>query len=134
MRLNRSGMDLCKKETGWNIVNSYNFCDFILILFHRFGPVLMDLCTFHFEWSRSSERFKSQITSHSAYIATSTESDGVKIDGFLFPNFMYTANLNPVQPCESIPSGKPLFWWQGSCFHYRDFPVNPCTSLLGITV
>ena len=25
---------------------------------------------------------------HSAYVATSTESDGVKIDGFLHPNFM----------------------------------------------
>ena len=28
-------------------------------------------------------------TSHSAYVATSTESDGVKIDGFLYTNFMY---------------------------------------------
>ena len=27
-------------------------------------------------------------TSHSAYDATSTESNGVKIDGFLYPNFM----------------------------------------------
>ena len=27
-------------------------------------------------------------TSHSAYVATSTESDGAKIDGFLYPNFM----------------------------------------------
>ena len=27
-------------------------------------------------------------TSHSAYVATSTESKGVKIDGFLYPNFM----------------------------------------------
>ena len=27
-------------------------------------------------------------TSHSAYDATSTESDGAKMDGFLFPNFM----------------------------------------------
>ena len=27
-------------------------------------------------------------TSHSAYVATSTESNGVKIDGFLYPNFM----------------------------------------------
>ena len=26
--------------------------------------------------------------SHSAYVATSTESHGVKIDGFLHPNFM----------------------------------------------
>ena len=28
------------------------------------------------------------ITSHSAYVVTSTESDVVKIDGFLYPNFM----------------------------------------------
>ena len=28
-------------------------------------------------------------TSHSAYDAMSTESDRVKIDGFLNPNFMY---------------------------------------------
>ena len=27
-------------------------------------------------------------TSHSAYVATSTELHGVKIDGFLYPNFM----------------------------------------------
>ena len=27
-------------------------------------------------------------TSHSAYVGTSTESEGVKIDGFLYPNFM----------------------------------------------
>ena len=29
---------------------------------------------------------------------------------------------------------EPLFSLQGPCFHYRDFPVNPCTSLLGIAV
>jgi hypothetical protein len=23
---------------------------------------------------------------------------------------------------------------QGPCFHYRDFPVNPCSSLIGIAV
>ena len=28
------------------------------------------------------------LTGHSAYVATSTESDGVKVDGFLYPNFM----------------------------------------------
>ena len=28
------------------------------------------------------------VTSHSAYDATLTESDGVKIDGFLYSNFM----------------------------------------------
>ena len=28
------------------------------------------------------------LTSHSAYIAMSTESDGVKIDALLYPNFM----------------------------------------------
>ena len=27
-------------------------------------------------------------TSHSAYVAMSTESHGVKINGFLYPNFM----------------------------------------------
>jgi hypothetical protein len=27
-------------------------------------------------------------TSHSAYVATSTELHGVKIDGFLYPNFI----------------------------------------------
>ena len=27
-------------------------------------------------------------TSHSAYVATDTESNGAKIDGFLYPNFM----------------------------------------------
>ena len=31
---------------------------------------------------------ESDCTSHSAYVATSTESHGVKIDGFLYPNFM----------------------------------------------
>ena len=30
----------------------------------------------------------SKLTSHSAYVATSTESYGVKIDGFLHPNFV----------------------------------------------
>ena len=29
-----------------------------------------------------------QNTSHSAYVATLTESHGVKIDGFLYPDFM----------------------------------------------
>ena len=29
---------------------------------------------------------------------------------------------------------EPLISLQGPCFHYRDFPVNPCTSLLGIAV
>ena len=29
------------------------------------------------------------ITSHLAYVATLTKSDGVKMDGFLYPNFMY---------------------------------------------
>ena len=29
---------------------------------------------------------------------------------------------------------EPLFSLQVPCFHYRDFPVNPCTSLLGIAV
>ena len=49
----------------------------------------------------------------------------------------HTANPNPVQltgnPCKSIPTGKTLFSLQGTpvliagvCFHYRDFPVNPC--------
>ena len=28
-------------------------------------------------------------TSHSAYVARSTKLHGVKIDGFLYPNFMY---------------------------------------------
>ena len=27
-------------------------------------------------------------TSHSAYVATETESNGAKIDGFFYPNFM----------------------------------------------
>ena len=30
----------------------------------------------------------SNSTSHSAYVATSTESDGAKIDGLLTPNFL----------------------------------------------
>ena len=29
---------------------------------------------------------------------------------------------------------EPLFSLQGPCFHYKDFPVNPYTSLLGIAV
>ena len=44
-------------------------------------------------------------------------------------------------PVSQFPQGKtcfhyrePLFSLQGPCFHYRDFPVNPCTSLLGIAV
>ena len=28
------------------------------------------------------------LTGHSAYVATSTKSNGVKIDGFFYPNFM----------------------------------------------
>ena len=32
--------------------------------------------------------FECRYTSHSAYIATDTESNGAKIDGFLYPNFM----------------------------------------------
>ena len=35
----------------------------------------------------------SKYTSHSAYVATSTKSDGVKIDGFLYPNFMYIPKM-----------------------------------------
>ena len=44
-------------------------------------------------------------------------------------------------PVSQFPQGKtcfhyrePLFSLQGPCFYYRDFPVNPCTSLLGIAV
>ena len=44
-------------------------------------------------------------------------------------------------PVSQFPQGKtcfhyrePLFSLQGPCFHYRDFFVNPCTSLLGIAV
>ena len=29
---------------------------------------------------------------------------------------------------------EPLFLLQGPCFHYKNFPVNPCTSLLGIAM
>ena len=32
--------------------------------------------------------FSSVVTSHSAYVATATESNGVKIDGLLTPNFL----------------------------------------------
>ena len=37
---------------------------------------------------RYSEKSIRSFTSHSAYVATSTELDGVKIDGFLYPNLM----------------------------------------------
>ena len=44
-------------------------------------------------------------------------------------------------PVSQLPQGKtcfhyrePLFSLQGTCFHYKGFPVNPCTSLLGIAV
>ena len=44
-------------------------------------------------------------------------------------------------PVSQFPQGEtcfhyrePLISLQGPCFHYRDFPVNPCTSLLGIAV
>ena len=44
-------------------------------------------------------------------------------------------------PCKSILTGKNLFSLQGTlfslqgyCFHYRDFPLKPCTSLYGIAV
>ena len=44
-------------------------------------------------------------------------------------------------PVSQFPKGKtcfhyrePLFSLQGPCFHYRDFPVNHCTSLLGSAV
>ena len=44
------------------------------------------------EEDRKRKDFKmghnTQITSHSAYVATSTEWQGVKVDGFLYPNFM----------------------------------------------
>ena len=56
----------------------------------------------------------------------------------------YTANPNPVRLTgyySQFPQGKPCFHYreplfslQGPSFHYRDFPVNPCTSLLGIAV
>ena len=40
-----------------------------------------------FAYKRNTPNF-CYVTSHSAYDATSTESNGVKIDGFLYPNFM----------------------------------------------
>ena len=56
----------------------------------------------------------------------------------LIKNLYYTTNS---KLCKSILTGKTLFSLketlfslQGSCFHYRDFPVNPCTSLSGIAV
>ena len=52
--------------------------------------------------------------------------------------FWFTANPNPVS---QFPQRKtcfhyrePLFSMQGPCFHYRGFPLNACTSLLGIAV
>ena len=39
-------------------------------------------------WTQYFAKSHSVHTSHSAYVATSTESHGVKIDGFLYPNFM----------------------------------------------
>ena len=38
--------------------------------------------------SSNSEHYNCTSTSHSAYVATATESDGVKIDGLLPPNFL----------------------------------------------
>ena len=35
-----------------------------------------------------------RLTSHSAYVATSTESHGVKIDGLLSPNFVDSENVS----------------------------------------
>ena len=35
-----------------------------------------------------NKKLCSSLTSHSAYVATATESDGVKIDGLLPPNFL----------------------------------------------
>ena len=44
-------------------------------------------------------------------------------------------------PVSQLPQGKPCFHYreplfslQGPCFHCRDFPVNPFTSLIGIAV
>ena len=37
---------------------------------------------------RSLEQFIQTVTSHSAYAATETKSNGVKIDGLLPPNFL----------------------------------------------
>ena len=60
-------------------------------------------------------------------------------------SYVHTANPNPVQltgnSLSQLSQGKPCFHYmeplfslQGPCFHYRDFYVNPCTSLLGIAL
>ena len=54
--------------------------------------------------------------------------------------FLRQTHCKP-KPCKFILPGKNLFSLQGtpvliagSFFYYRDFPVNPCTSLLRIAV
>ena len=48
-----------------------------------FNYVLLDIDSIFFE-----NELPCTLTSHSAYDATSTKSNGVKIDGFLYPNLM----------------------------------------------
>ena len=39
-------------------------------------------------FDHAKDKFPNKYTSHSANVASWTKSDGVKINGFLFPNFM----------------------------------------------
>jgi hypothetical protein len=43
---------------------------------------------FFYETLQKKDSERCMFTSHSAYVATSTESDGAKIDGLLTPNFL----------------------------------------------
>ncbi len=41
---------------------------------------------------------------------------------------LHVSQFRQGTPC--FHNREPLFSMQGPCFHYRDFPVNLCTSLL----
>ena len=60
-------------------------------------------------------------TSHSAYIATSTESNGAKIDGLLNPNFFYACSICYVKyfltSFKSFCTEGKRFW-----IHSKSFP------------
>ena len=48
----------------------------------------MKLLGWFYRFYKKKVEWASVYTSHSAYVATATESDGVKIDGLLPPNFL----------------------------------------------
>ena len=86
-------------RTGWNIfLKTCSSIVFIQLLQNLIGKILINLtlfitrCLNEKGFNQRLDFFSIQIhssdTSHSAYVATSTKSNGVKIDGLLPPNFL----------------------------------------------